>query len=58
MLNQQNFNYITQFSQILANDEELEVGSFELDIFEININKVETYENKLIVNENSSWKNQ
>lgn len=57
-LNNQNFNYIVQLSQILANDGELEVGSFELDVFEININKIKTYENKLIVNENSSWKNQ
>ena len=54
-LNNQNFNYITQLSQILANDE-LEIGSFELDIFEIQINKIETYENNLIINENSSWK--
>ena len=55
-LNNQNFNYLVQLSQILANDEELEVGSFELDIFEIQINKIETYENNLIINQNSSWK--
>ena len=54
MLNNQNFNYIVQLSQILANDE-LEVGSFELDIFEININKVKTYEEELIVNENTMF---
>ena len=54
MLNNQNFNYIVQLSQILANDE-LEVGSFELDIFEIQINKINTKEKELIVNENSMF---
>jgi hypothetical protein len=39
--------YIQQLSEILANDE-LEIGSFELDIFEININRVKTYEKELI----------
>ena len=38
---------IQQLSEILANDE-LEVGSFELDIFEISINKIKTYEEGLI----------
>ena len=47
-LNQQNFNYITQLSQILTNDDNLEIGSFELDIFEIEIKKVKTYEKELI----------
>ncbi len=47
-INQQNFNFIVQLSQILANDEELEVGSFELDIFEIEIKKIKTYENENI----------
>ena len=50
-LNQQNFNYITQLSQILTNDDNLEIGSFELDIFEIEIKKVKTYEKELIVND-------
>ena len=54
-LNNQNFNYIVQLSQILANDEELEVGSFKLDIFEININKLKTHEEELIVNENTMF---
>ena len=43
----QSFQYIQQLSEILANDE-LEIGSFELDIFEININKLKTYEGELI----------
>ena len=45
--NQESFNIITSLSEILANDE-LEVGSFELDIFEIQINKIKTYEKELI----------
>ena len=44
----QSFQIVQQLSEILANDEELEVGSFELDIFEININKIKTYEEGLI----------
>ena len=46
--NEQSFQIIQQLSEILANDE-LEVGSFELDIFEINVNKVKTYEEELII---------
>ena len=46
--NNSSFQYIQQLSEILANDEELEVGSFELDIFEIIINRVKTYEEELI----------
>jgi len=49
--NDNSFQYIQQLSEILANDE-LEVGSFELDIFEININKIKTYEKSLIVCKN------
>ena len=45
---QNSFNIIQQLSEILSNDEELEEGSFELDIFEININKIKTYEGELI----------
>jgi hypothetical protein len=44
---QNSFNMIQQLSEILANDE-LEIGSFELDIFEIQINKIKTYEEELI----------
>ena len=42
------FQIIQQLPEILSADEELEVGSFELDIFEININKIKTYEGELI----------
>ena len=42
------FNYLAQLSEILSNDEELEEGSFNLGIFEININKIKTYEKELI----------
>ena len=54
-LNNQNFNYLVQLSQVLANDEELGVGSFKLDVFEISINKIKTYEEELIVNENTMF---
>ena len=47
-LTPQQFNYIAQLPDILSNDEELEKGSFELGIFEININKIKTYEKDLI----------
>ena len=47
MLNNQNFNYLVQLSQILSNDK-LEVGSFSLDIFEIIVKKLKTYERGLI----------
>ncbi len=46
--NQDNFNIITSLSEILANDEELEEGEFELGIFKITINKIKTYEEELI----------
>ena len=41
------YGYIQTLSEILANDD-LEVGSFELDIFSIQINKIKTYEEELI----------
>ena len=47
-LNNNNFNILQQLPEILANDEELEEGSFELDIFEIEIKKLKTYEGDLI----------
>tara|TARA_R100000805_G_scaffold18660_1_gene24144 strand:- start:5054 stop:6220 length:1167 start_codon:yes stop_codon:yes gene_type:complete len=47
-LNDVNFGILQQLPEILANDEELGKGSFELDIFEITINKIKTYEEDLI----------
>ena len=44
----ENFKYLQQLPEILADDEGLEEGSFELDIFEININKIKTYEKELV----------
>ena len=41
-------NTIAQLSEIFANDEELEVGEFELDIFKITVNNTKTYEEDLI----------
>jgi len=52
---QQHMNYITNLSNILSNDTELEVGEFELDIFKITIVNLETYEKDLIVNENTMF---
>ena len=46
--NEQSFQYIQQLSEILANDEELEVGEFELDIFKVTITNIKTYEEELI----------
>ena len=46
--NQESFNIITSLSEILANDEELEEGEFELGIFKFTINKLKTYEEELI----------
>ena len=48
-LTPQQFNYIAQLPEILSNDEELEVGEFELGIFIVNVNKIKTYEKDLIV---------
>jgi len=45
--NDNSFQYIQQLSEILANDE-LEVGGFELDIFEIYIKHIKTYEDTLV----------
>ena len=47
-LTPEQFNYIAQFPEILANDDELEIGEFDLGIFKITINRIETYEEGLI----------
>ena len=51
--NPKEFNYLANISEILANDEELEVGEFELGIFTIKVNKIKTYEEELIKCERS-----
>ena len=43
-------NIISQLSEILAVDDELEPGEHELDIFKITINKLQTYEKENIHN--------
>ena len=48
-----NFGFIAQLSEILANDEELEEGEFEYQIFKVKVNKIKTYEEELIVCERS-----
>ena len=45
-----NFHYIANLSQILANDEQLGIGEFDLDIFEITIKNLKTYEKENIIN--------
>ena len=47
-LTPEQFNYIGNLSEILANDKELEVGQFDLGIFKIKINNLKTYEEELI----------
>jgi len=47
-LTNQSFQYIQQLSDIISNDGELEVGEFNLDIFKIKINNLQTYEEGLI----------
>jgi glycosyltransferase involved in cell wall biosynthesis len=42
-------NIISQLPEIFANDEELEPGEFELDIFKVTVNDTNTYEQDLIV---------
>jgi hypothetical protein len=43
------FNYLANLSEILSNDEELEVGEFGIGIFKIKVNKIKTYEEELII---------
>ena len=45
----QQFNYLAQLPEIFANDNELEVGEFNLGIFTIMIHRIKTYEEELIV---------
>jgi glycosyltransferase involved in cell wall biosynthesis len=54
-LTNESFNILVQLPHILSNDEQLEVGEFELGIFKIKINKIKTYEEELIVNENTMF---
>tara|TARA_R110001592_G_scaffold112241_7_gene310289 strand:- start:1971 stop:2885 length:915 start_codon:yes stop_codon:yes gene_type:complete len=46
--NPEQFNYLANLSEILANDGELEVGEFELGIFRITVKNLQTYEKDLI----------
>ena len=48
----QQMNYISQLPEILANDDELETGEFDLGIFKITIIKTKTYEKNLINRDN------
>jgi hypothetical protein len=46
-LTQYSYNMITELSSILESSE-IERGEFEFDIFRVEVNRVKTYENKLI----------
>ena len=47
-LTQDAYEIITNLSEILANDDEIEEGTFELGMLVIKINKIKTYEEELI----------
>ena len=44
----QSFQIVQQLPEILANDKELDIGTFKLDVFDITIYKLKTYEMDLI----------
>jgi hypothetical protein len=46
LINQQNFHYLTQLPKIIQDSGV--VGEFTLDIFDVKINKIKTYEKGLI----------
>jgi hypothetical protein len=48
LFNNQDFNYIQNLSEILADSGD--VGTFKIGTLEITINSMETYENNLIIN--------
>jgi len=50
-MNDENYWFVTQISQVLSGDKKLEHGNFELGIFEVEIKSLETYEKGLIVND-------
>ena len=45
----QQFNYLAQLSEILSNDDKLDVGEFNLGIFTIMIHRIKTYEKDLVI---------
>jgi glycosyltransferase involved in cell wall biosynthesis len=47
-LSQDAYEIITNLSEILSNDDEIEEGTFELGMLGIKINKIKTYEKELI----------
>ena len=47
-LSQDAYEIITNLSEILSNDDEIEEGTFELGMLGIKINKIKTYEKDLI----------
>ena len=47
--NNEDFRFIQNFAEIIANDKELDIGTFQLGNLQITILSLETYENELIV---------
>ena len=45
----ESFRHIQYLSEILANDDKLEIGTFVLGDIKITINNIETYEKDLII---------
>ncbi len=45
----QQFNYLAQLPEILSNDDELDIGEFDLGIFTIMIHRIKTYEKNLVI---------
>ena len=45
----QQFDYLVQLSEILSNDDKLDVGEFNLGIFTIMIHRIKTYEKDLVI---------
>ena len=50
-MNDENYWFVTQISQVISDDTELKPGNFELGIFKVEIKSLKTYEKGLIVND-------
>ena len=52
----EDFRHIQNMSEILANDKELEIGTFQIGNLQITINDLKTYEEGLIKLRKLEWK--
>jgi len=48
-MNDENYWFVTQISQVISDDTELQPGNFELGIFKVEIKSLKTYEKVLIL---------